>query len=254
MELSANILLVLFFVALIAGWIDAVAGGGGLITVPALMLAGFSPVTAIATNKLQGTFGTFTAAMYFVRRGMVSINDHFAALMLACLGSVLGGVLLTLVDVTFLNYLVPILLILTGLYFLFFAKNLDDSREPRVSARLFGGSVAPAVGFYDGFFGPGAGSFFATLFVTLRGYTIRKATAHAKLFNFASNIAALAYFVFFGQIAWLAGGVMIGGQMLGAYLGAKTALRAGSKLIRPITVVVCFAMCFRAIWELQTGV
>lgn len=250
MELTTEILLLLFMVAIIAGWVDAVAGGGGLITVPALMLAGFTPATAIATNKLQGTFGTFTAALYCIRQGAVSIKDHVFSLVLVCSGAVVGGFVLTLVDVTFLNYLVPILLILTGLYFLLFAKNLDDSREPKVSDKVFSVSAAPALGFYDGFFGPGTGSFYATAFVTLRGYAISAATAHAKLFNFASNFAALAYFVFFGQIAWLAGGAMIGGQIVGSYLGAKIALQAGSKIIRPITIVVCFAMCIRALWDL----
>jgi len=250
MELPIEILLLLFLAAVIAGWVDAVAGGGGMITVPALMLVGFSPTTAIATNKLQGTFGTFTAALYCFQQGAVSIKKHLFSLLLVCIGAVLGGIVLTLVDVAVLSYLVPILLILTGLYFLIFAKNLDENREPRVSGRIFSITAAPTLGFYDGFFGPGTGSFFATAFVTLRGYAISAATAHAKLFNFASNFAALVYFVFFGQIAWLAGGVMISGQIVGSYLGAKVALRAGSKLIRPLTIVVCFAMCFRTLWEL----
>ena len=90
----------------------------------------------------------------------------------------------------------------------------------------------------------------ATSFVTLRGFPIRDATAHAKLFNFVSNFSALVYFVFFGQIFWLAGGAMVGGQILGSYLGAHIALKAGAKIIRPLTIIVCFAMSARALWSL----
>lgn len=248
MEFAVETLVLLFFVALIAGWVDAVAGGGGLITIPVLLLVGVSPAAAIATNKLQGSFGTFTAAVYFVRKGAVSVKGNVGPLIAVCIGSILGGWVLTRIDASYLNFLVPVLLILTGLYYLFFADNLDESREPRLSPSVFNSTVAPALGFYDGFFGPGTGSFMATSFVLLRGFAIRQATAHAKLFNFASNIAALSYFIFFGQIAWLAGVAMIGGQILGAYLGARTALDAGAKLIRPITIIVCFAMSCRALW------
>jgi len=239
---------------MIAGWVDAVAGGGGLITVPALILFGMPPAAAVATNKLQGTCGTFAAAFYFVEKGVVSLKENVVPIITACIGAILGGFILTLVDVSYLNYIVPILLILTGLYFLFFAGNLDDGREPRQAESSFIVTAIPALGFYDGFFGPGAGSFYATGFVTLRGFPIRKATAHAKLFNFVSNFAALVYFVFFGQIFWLAGAAMMGGQIIGATLGARTALNAGSKLIRPVTILVCFAMSGRALYDLINGI
>lgn len=250
MEFAFDILVLLFFVALIAGWVDAVAGGGGLITVPVLLLIGVPPAAAIATNKLQGSFGTFTAALFFLRQGAVTLLGNVLPILTVCAGSVLGGWVLTRIDATYLSFLVPVLLILTGFYFLFFAGNLDEPREPRLSSEQFNVSAVPALGFYDGFFGPGTGSFMATGFVTLRGFPIRQATAHAKLFNFVSNFAALVYFVFFGQIVWLAGFAMIGGQIVGAYLGARIALNAGAKLIRPVTIIVCFAMSCRALWTL----
>ena len=249
-EMSLTIILVLFLVGVIAGWIDAIAGGGGLITVPALILAGASPAAAIATNKVQASVGTFTSALYFLRQGAISVRANRLPLMAVCLGSMAGGFALTQINATFLNYLVPMLLILIGAYFLFFAKNLDDRREPRLTASRFNFTAAPALGFYDGFFGPGTGSLMATSFVTLRGFPIRDATAHAKLFNFVSNFSALVYFVFFGQIFWLAGGAMVGGQILGSYLGAHIALKAGAKIIRPLTIIVCFAMSARALWSL----
>ena len=254
MESSFQILAVIFLIAAIAGWVDAVAGGGGLITVPALLLTGVPPAAAIATNKLQGSFGTFTAAVYFLRRGTVSFRENRFAIATVCAGSILGGWILTRIDATYLNYLIPALLIATGLYFLLFTGNLDDSRKPQLSPSCFNTTAVPALGFYDGLFGPGTGSLMATAFVTLRGFPIRKATGYAKLLNFVSNLSALIYFVFFGQIFWLVGGAMIGGQILGSHLGARTALNAGAKVIRPITVVVCFAMSIHALWSLlQSG-
>ena len=252
-EAGFTIIIVLFLVGVIAGWVDAIAGGGGLITVPALLLAGAPPAAAIATNKLQASVGTFTSTFYFIRQGAISLRENRVPIAIVCIGSIVGGFVLTQTNTTFLSYLVPVLLIAIGTYFLFFAKNLDESREPRLSRTQFNATAAPALGFYDGFFGPGTGSLMATSFVTLRGLPIRNATAHAKLFNFVSNFSALVYFVFFGQIFWLAGLSMVGGQIVGSYLGARIALRAGAKIIRPITIAVCFAMSVRALWALLSG-
>lgn len=252
-EISTEVLALLFIVAVVAGWVDAVAGGGGLITIPTLLLTGISPAAAIATNKLQGSFGTLTATIYFIKKGAVSIRGNLVPLGTVCLGSIIGGIALTRIDAAYLGYLVPVLLILIGLYFLLYSENLDENRKPRMSHSKFNSTAAPALGFYDGFFGPGTGSFMASAFVTLRGFSIRDATANAKLFNFASNISALMYFIIFGEIVWIIGGIMIGGQILGAYLGAHVALKAGAKVIRPITIVVCFVMSARAIWALLTA-
>ena len=250
MELTLQVLILLFLVAILAGWVDAVAGGGGLLTVPALLLVGLPPAAAIATNKLQGTSGTFTAALYFLSKGVISLKANVVPVLAACVGAMLGGFVLTMVDTQFLNYLIPVLLILTAIYYWLFAGNLDAGREPLLSKTTYNASVAPALGFYDGFFGPGTGTFMTTSLVTLRGSTIRDATALAKLLNFSSNLAALVYFVFFGQIAWLAGFSMMAGQIVGAYLGAKVALDVGAKLIRPLIIVMCLAMSLSALWKL----
>jgi len=250
LQVTLEIALLLFVIAMIAGWVDAVAGGGGLITVPALILVGLPPAAAIATNKLQGSTGTLAAAAYCVRQGAVSIKENAVPLVYTAVGSIMGGLIVAQVDASFLNAFVPLLLISIGFYFLFFAKGLDESSKPKVAQSRMNTAVVPSIGFYDGFFGPGAGTFYATGFVSLRGFTIRSATAHAKLFNFVSNISALLYFIFFGQIVWLIGGVMIGGQILGAYLGARIALKAGAKVIRPVTIIVCFAMSIRLLWNL----
>jgi len=247
MEFSYEILAILFAVALLAGWVDAIAGGGGLLTIPALLLVGVPPATALATNKLQGSFGALTAAVYFIRRKMVSVRGNLGAIAAIAIGSMFGGFVLQQINADILVLFIPLLLVSIGLYFLFFARNLDEEREPRIGEGRYAATVAPALGFYDGFFGPGTGSFMATSLVILRGMPIRVATAHAKLFNVTSNLAALAYFVLFGNIAWVAGGVMILGQIGGAYLGAHFAFKGGAKIIRPITVIMCFAMSIRVL-------
>ena len=249
-EVSVEILSILFLTAVIAGWVDAIAGGGGLITIPALLLTGIPPAAAIATNKLPGCFGTMTAAIYFIKQQAVSWRGNILPICTACIGSIIGGFVLTQIEAAYLNYLVPVLLILIAIYFIFFAKNLDECKKPRVSHLQFSTAIAPALGFYDGFFGPGAGSVMTTSLITMRGFPIRNATAHARFFNFVSNISALVYFLFFGQIFWLIGAIMIMGQVLGSYLGARVALKAGAKLIRPMIIIVCLVMSTRILWTL----
>lgn len=244
-DLTPEILALLFGAALLAGWVDTLAGGGGLITIPALLLSGIPPAAALATNKLQGSFGTLTAALFFLRRGLVSVRQNWLGLVATAAGAALGGLVVSRIDAARLAALLPFLLIAIGLYFLFFAGGRDEPRPPRMGQRPFDLGVAPALGFYDGFFGPGTGSFMTAAFLGLRGFAIRQATAHTKLFNFASNVSALAYFALFGQIAWTAGVVMIAGQMLGAWLGGRTVAGNGVRLIRPVTVIVCFGMSLR---------
>ena len=250
MEILYEPLLLLFVVALVAGWVDALAGGGGMITIPALLLAGIPPASAIATNKLQGSFGTAIATFYFLRRRTISIGENWIAIICVGLGSVLGGWILLHIDSTYIKFLVPLLLVLIGIYFLFFASNLDKERKAKLSKRSFDITVSPCLGFYDGFFGPGTGSFMSTAFVTIRGIPIREATAKAKLLNFTSNFSALIYFIFFGEIFFFVGFVMMLGQLVGSYLGARTAYKGGSKIIRPITIIVCFVMSVRVLWDL----
>ncbi|SHM94504.1 TSUP family transporter [Roseibium suaedae] len=253
MDFSLDILAVLFLVAVAAGWIDAIAGGGGLLTIPALLLAGIPPATALATNKLQGSCGTLTAATYFIRRGAVSVKANLKPIVAIAIGSVAGGWVLQQINAEILVLFIPVLLVSIGLYFLFFAKNLDAETEPRITADRYAVTAAPAIGFYDGFFGPGTGSFMSTSLILLRGMPIRTATAHAKLFNLTSNLGALIYFIFFGQIAWVAGAAMMAGQILGAYLGAHFAFKGGAKIIRPITVIMCFAMSIKVLMSVLQG-
>lgn len=249
MEYSFEILLLLFCVAMLAGWVDTIAGGGGLLTIPALLLCGVPPAVALATNKMQGSSGTLIAASYFIRKGAVNLKEMRLSIIMTFLGSMLGSWLILKFNPDFLLQFLPLILIVVGLYFLLAPRISDLDRERRMKVLTFSIVVCPLLGFYDGFFGPGTGSFMALAFVTLCGYGLPKATANTKILNFTSNISALMYFILFGEIAWLAGGVMIIGQMIGATLGAKMVVEIGSRLIKPVVVIMCFAMAGRILWQ-----
>ena len=249
MELSPEIIVLLFFVAAIAGWVDVIAGGGGLLTIPALILVGVPPAAAVATNKLQGSFGTAIASVYFVRKGAVDLTKIKLPICMTLLGSLAGSWFILQIDATALALFLPVLLVATGLYFLL-APNIDNQqRKQKIPLIAFALIIAPLLGFYDGFFGPGTGSFMALALVLCCGHSLPLATAHAKILNFTSNISSLAYFIIYGDIIWLAGLAMIAGQILGAVAGAKLVLKNGSALIKPVIVIVCFAMSINILWK-----
>jgi uncharacterized membrane protein YfcA len=249
MEFSIQIEILLFLVATLAGWVDTIAGGGGLITIPTMLILGIPPSVALATNKLQGSSGTLVASLYFIRKGIVNLNNSKLLLFTTFIGSVLGGRMLLFINSEVLRGVIPILLILMGLYFLFSQNIGIVDRKPRISYISFSVFVAPILGFYDGFFGTGTGTFMTLAFVSLCGYNLSKSTANAKILNFTSNFSALIYFVFFGEIYWKIGIFMIAGQIIGSSIAAKMILEKGTALIRPVVVSVCFLMSAKLLFE-----
>lgn len=248
MEFGAEILALLALAAFVAGTIDALAGGGGLITIPALMAAGVPPVQAIATNKLQSSFGTSSAVLAFARQGRIDFRRILWPAVGAFTGSVGGAIAVQLVDPSFLAGLVPVLLVAMAAYFLFAPKaNEADSRARLGQAALV--TIMFAIGFYDGFFGPGTGSFMATALVALFGMGLVSATAHTKFLNLASNVAALVTLIAGGQVLWLVGLVMAVASIAGGQLGAHLALRVGGKAIRPLLVVMSLALTVKLLVE-----
>ncbi|WP_417761947.1 TSUP family transporter [Shewanella sp.] len=248
-ELTFQLVLLLFAIAFIAGFIDAIAGGGGLITIPALMWIGLPPAAALATNKLQACGGSFFASWYFVRKGMVQLGEMKLAIFCALVGSAVGTIGVQMVDGSVLKLLLPFLILAIGGYFLFSKKISDDDRARVLSPQLFALTVGLGVGLYDGFFGPGTGSFFALGFVTLAGYGIAKATAHAKVMNFATNISSLLFFTLGGKVVWSMGLIMLVGQGLGATLGSRLVLTKGTKLIKPLVVTMSLLMSVKLLAE-----
>jgi len=243
--LSVEFILFLFFIAILAGIIDTLAGGGGLIVLPALIMSGMPPLQALATNKLQGTMGTATATLMMFKHKRVKWDDVKYMMLTAFLGAVVGTVIIQFIDTELLSFIIPAVLFFIGLYFLLSPVTINEPKEPKVNDRQYCNFITPVIGVYDGMFGPGTGSFYALAGASLRGFTLVKATAEAKSLNFATNIASLIVFIGVGKVAWVIGGLMMLGQIIGAWLGAKCLFIVNPKYIRALVVLMCFAMLIK---------
>ncbi|MER2537251.1 MAG: TSUP family transporter [Rhizobiaceae bacterium] len=241
----AQQLILLAGAAFLGGFVDAIAGGGGLITVPALLLAGLSPVEALGTNKLQGMFGSASATLHYAAKGHVDLRGQLPFAMLSVIGGGVGAGLATIVPDKWLSLALPVVLIAIALYFALKPNLGDLDRARRMGPVLLGCTLVPLVAMYDGIFGPGAGSFFMIMFISLAGYGVLKATAHTKLLNVSSNAGSFLVFAVSGAVLWKIGLVMGLAQFLGARIGAALAIRVGSGLIKPLLVVVCIALAVK---------
>lgn len=240
-----ELLAVLFAVAALAGAIDAIAGGGGLLTLPALLLAGLSPVQALGTNKLQGAISAISSTSAFARRGLIDWKTALPVAGAAALSGLGGALCASLLSPQLLRVIVPVLLIAIALYFGFSRALKAEDVAPRMALIPFACFVAPLIGFYDGIFGPGAGAFYMVAIVTLMGYGVLKATAHTKLANAASNTGSLVLFILKGAVVWPIGLAMALGAFVGAQVGSRLAMRFGPKLIRPLLVTISCAMAVK---------
>ena len=244
-EVSLNLLTMLLGAAFLAGFIDAIAGGGGLITLPALLLAGASPIEALSTNKVQGSFGAATAALSYARAGQVDLKAQRVPALIALVAGLFGAVLATRFPTETLRLIIPVILIVVALFFALKRGLSDEDQVQRIKPEVFMALFVPLIGTYDGMIGPGAGAFYMIGFVTLAGYGILKATAHTKLLNFSSNIGGLVVFALFGATWWFTGIAMGVAQVAGAALGAKVAIRVGANVIRPLLVITSVALALR---------
>ncbi len=185
---------------------------------------------------------------YHDKKGVVRPKDIKAALIMAFVGSSVGTVLVQLSPPDMLKVVIPFLVAGVGLYTLF-APNLGQlESSPKVSQTTWQKTAVPLIGFYDGYLGPGTGTFFALSNVALRGMNLIQATGTAKLLNFATNIASLIFFIMGGQVLWTVGLVMMAGQAIGAFFGSHMVVKGGAKFIRPVIVLMCFAMLIKFIW------
>lgn len=248
-EVVPHLVLLLVLAAFCAGFIDSIAGGGGLISVPALLLAGAAPVEALATNKLQGTFGSGTATLAYARAGQVRPQDQLGMAAISALAGAAGAMVAHLIPAEVLRIIMPVVLIGVAAFFALKPGLTDDARVARMKPAVFAVTVVPAIAAYDGFFGPGTGSFFMIGFVLLAGFGVLKATAHTKMLNFASNIGSLLVFIPSGATWWGVGFVMAVAQVAGAALGARLAMRVGARLIKPLLVCVSTVMALRLLWQ-----
>lgn len=241
MELGVDAFAFLMVIAFLAGSIDALAGGGGLLTIPAMLAVGVPPVAALATNKLQSSIGTASAVATFVRAGHVDFRLFAWPAGGAFLGSALGATAVQHVDPSFLAAFVPMLLIAMGCYFLLAPPMSDVDRHARLG-RWGMTAVTTGIGFYDGFFGPGTGSFLTTALVALGGLGLVRAIANAKLINFSTAVAGLIAMVIGGKVLWVLGLSMAAANVAGNQVGAWFALRFGGRGVRPLLVIMSFAL------------
>lgn len=247
--MTGEVILILMGVAVVAGFIDAIAGGGGLITLPALLLSGLTPVQALATNKLQSSAGSFSATMAFFRKGLINWKHSKWVFFASLAGGMIGALLATRLPAQFLQIVVPILLICVAIYFILTPSLDGKEKRAKISRTLFLLTFVPLIGFYDGIFGPGTGSFFMVAFVLMLGSTLVDAIAETKLANFASNIGSLLVFALTGEIQVLVGILMAVGAFIGAQMGARFAVKYGGKVIRPLLIVMSIAMAVKLLLE-----
>lgn len=247
------ILPVLFGTGVVAGWVDSIAGGGGLITIPVLLNFGLPPAVALGTNKLQATFGSGSATWHYGRAGLIPWRECAAGVVWTALGAAGGAVAVQWVRPDVLRMLIPVLLVGVALFFLFRPQLGDVDAQARLGRGAFYCLFGLGIGCYDGVFGPGTGTFWAFAFVLVLGFNLTKATAHTKLMNFTSNLVSLVVLAVGGKV-WLLPGITMGlGQLLGAQIGSRMVVRRGAKFIRPIFIAVAVAVTARLVWQNLTG-
>lgn len=239
----------LFTAAFVAGLIDSIAGGGGLITVPVLMGIGLPPQVALGTNKLQASFGSGSAMLHFVRAGTVKLSDCWVGIVWTALGATLGVGAVQLLDVTVLKQLIPWMLATIALYTMLSPRLGAEDSHARIKTGSFYLLFGLAIGFYDGFLGPGTGSFWTMALMMLLGYSMMRATATTKVMNFTSNFVALIFFLSVGQVRFVEGIVMGIGQFMGARVGSKLVIKRGTAFIRPVFITMVLLLVGRMIYQ-----
>jgi len=251
--------------AFCAGTVDAIAGGGGLITLPALLAAGLPPHLAYGTNKGQSVWGSGAALFAFWRAGRVDRRQATIAFPLGLAGAALGAELVLLIDSATLRPIAIAMLI--GAAALLLVKKPspkpeapgpapgrgDDHDAPPPRYLAIAALLAFAIGTYDGFFGPGTGTFLIVGFVAFCGRSLTNATADAKVVNFASNLASLTAFALAGTVAWSIALPMAAGQLAGGLVGARLALQGGARLIRVMVLIVSGALVAKLVFDLVRG-
>ena len=230
----------------LAGFLDAIGGGGGLISLPAYMLAGLPVHSAIATNKLSGSCGTTLATVKFIRRGLVNWRLAVPTVFTAMLGSALGAKTSMAVEEGVMENLL-LLVLPCAAFIVLRSRAFREEGELRLNRRTWVTALVSAavVGFYDGFYGPGTGTFLIIAFTAFAGFPLKRANAHAKVINLTANLTSLGVFLTGGQVVFalgLAGAVC---NMAGNFLGAELALKQGAKLTRPVILVVLVLLALK---------
>ncbi len=245
---SIELLILLFFTGFISGFVDSIAGGGGLISVPVLMATGMPPQVVLGTNKLQSSFGALSSAYNYTRKGVVDIRECVSGIIFTIIGASAGAISVQLLNPDFIRQLVPFLLIPVFVYTIF-SGSLNKASEAKLPRNLFFFIAGIVIGFYDGFFGPGTGSFWAAGLVFFMGMELTHATGTTKVMNFTSNVVALILFLIGGNVNFQVGFVMAIGSVIGARTGSSMAVKKGSRFIRPVFVTIVLLTIIRLFYQ-----
>lgn len=233
----------------VAGLVDSIAGGGGLITLPVALAVGMPPKIALGTNKFQASFGSFTAAFYYVRHKVVDLREMRAGILFTLLGAAAGTWAVQQMGSDILSRVIPFLLLAIVIYMLATPKFGEGDARPRLPFTFFFVVAGLALGFYDGFFGPGVGSFWAMAIVFGLGLNLTKATGATKVMNFTSNVISLVLFLAGGYVWFAAGLTMALGQVIGARIGSQLVVRKGVSIIRPIYIIIVIATTLKLLYN-----
>ena len=259
MEISTGTLIALLFAALLAGWVDAVVGGGGLIQLPALLigLPDDVPVATVAgTNKVSSVAGTFVASLTYLRKVAVTVTAALPLMFFAFVGSSGGARLAHFIPKEFFTFIVLAVLVVVGTYTIR-RPSLGLNHEIRYTGIRHAVTlsiVGLVIGIYDGILGPGTGTFFVIAIVAFLGYGFLEASALSKLANLTTNVAAIVVFGFSGSIIWKLGLLMACANFAGGLIGARTAVKYGSGFVRKVFLVVLVGLAIRLIWDIVRSV
>lgn len=250
--IEPSMMIMLGLIAFSAGFIDAVAGGGGMLTVPALLSLGLPPHIALGTNKLAATFASSTAAWTYYRKQLFSPAFWRASFIATFIGAIIGTLVVNIISTGWLEKGLPLVILAVAVYTIWHPHPKGDCSKLPTPSKLLtkkqwlqGGSL----GFYDGLVGPGTGAFWTVSSMAMYRLDILRASGLAKAMNFTSNITSLVTFAILGQINYALGLTMGVCIMLGAFIGAHSAIRFGAKFIRPVFITVVVILAGKLAWQ-----
>jgi uncharacterized membrane protein YfcA len=249
-SLEPHLIVLLLATAFSAGVVDAIAGGGGLLMLPALLSVGVPPHLALGTNKLVGTFGTYTASRVCIAKAVFQPRWWKAMAFSTLSGALLGTLTAWVINAAWLQKLLPLIIVAAALYVLFVKAQVSENTVVIKQATPIGRGIllGNSLGFYDGFFGPGVGSFWMMAALSFYSVDMRQAACLARFMNFLSNLVSLLTFIALGSVDFALGLGLGAALMLGAYVGVHSALKFGATLIKPVFILVVLATAGRLLW------
>jgi len=253
MEPTLQVFLIILPAVFLAGLVDSIAGGGGLLSVPAYMAAGLPPHYVLGNNKFSSSFGTLFATLRYHQHGMIDVGVALLSAFFALGGSFLGSSVVLLLRPGFVRYLLVVLVPLVAVFTLAnrsLGKENLSQRQPRLRKYLVAAPASLLLGFYDGFFGPGMGMFLILFFTLALKYDFVTANANTKVVNLASNVAAVVTFIAHGKVLFAIGIPAAAAGIAGNLLGARLVIKRGGSVIRPVFILTLILLFGKVLYDL----